>query len=231
MRPWQTLAAWARAELGREGVEVLHSLLIELYPERAEALAPLAQVPGDFANDIDPAMTCARLAEIIRDDYAWALALDVHAPGARHHFWYYSEENVEPRLGERGVDPGEQNEAFVDVPGAVQALLADLETMAPGARVAEFLLGHPQHRFTVERVQAIARAPYGEVRGHVTHRDFQPCHLIRFALSLLGMEDFDPRSKLWVRGTFLQGAPTAEDLAAGHEGDWIYPLKPELEGA
>ena len=43
------------------------------------------------------------------------------------------------------------------------------------------------------------------------------------------MEDFDPRSSLWVRGTFLQGAPIAEDLAAGVEGDWIYPLEPELD--
>lgn len=228
LRPWQTLAAWARQDLDREAVELLHSLLIELYPERAAALSRLATVPGDFAADSDPAMPVSRLAELVRRDYGWALAYDVGAPGARHHFWYYSEENVEPRLGERGVDPGDENEAFVDVPGAVQALLADLEAMAPTATTAEFLLRHPGHRFMAERVQSLAGLPYGEVRAHVTQRDFQPCHLIRFALSLLGMEDFDPRSKLWVRGTFLQGAPIAEDLAIGREDDWIYPMAPEV---
>jgi hypothetical protein len=228
MRPWQTLVAWARGELNRESVEVLHSLLIELYPERAFELSRLASAPGDYRSDVDPAMTLGALAGLIRANYGWALALDVATPEARHHFWYYSEENVEPRLGERGVDPGDDREAFVDVPGAVQALLAGLEAQPSQRTVAEFLLGHPEHRFMTERVQSLAELPYGEIRGHVSHRDFQACHLIRFALSLLGMEDFDPRSSLWVRGTFLQGAPIAQDLAAGFEGDWIYPLEPDL---
>jgi len=229
IRPWQTLASWARRELHRESVEVLHSLLIELYPDRAFEIAKLASAPGDYRSDVDPAMTLGALAYLIRHNYDWALGLDVTSPEARHHFWYYSEENVEPRLGERGVDPGDDREAFVDVPGAVQALLAKLSALPADRTVAEFLLGHPEHRFMTERVQSLAELPYGEIRGHVSHRDFQACHLIRFALSLLGMEDFDPRSSLWVRGTFLQGAPIAEDLAAGVEGDWIYPLEPELD--
>ncbi len=230
-RPWQVLEDWAREHCDRESLELFHSLLIELYPERAFELARLAAVPGDFANDSDPAMPVAELAALIRRDYGWALAMDVSAPEAGHHFWYYSEENVEPRLGERGVDPGDEHEAFVDVPGAVQALLADLERQPAAMTTAAFLLAHPGHRFMAERVQSMAGLPYGEVRGHVTHARFQPCHLIRFALSLLGMEDFDPRSSLWVRGTFLQGAPIAEDLAQGREDDWIYPLEPAEEDA
>ena len=225
------LEDWAREHCDRESLELFHSLLIELYPERAFELARLAAVPGDFANDSDPAMPVAELAALIRRDYGWALAMDVSAPEAGHHFWYYSEENVEPRLGERGVDPGDEHEAFVDVPGAVQALLADLERQPAAMTTAAFLLAHPGHRFMAERVQSMAGLPYGEVRGHVTHARFQPCHLIRFALSLLGMEDFDPRSSLWVRGTFLQGAPIAEDLAQGREDDWIYPLEPAEEDA
>ena len=43
------------------------------------------------------------------------------------------------------------------------------------------------------------------------------------------MEKLDPQSRLWVRGTFLQGAPLPEDIAAGNEGDWIYPLRPVLD--
>jgi len=228
-RPWQMLETWARDHCNRESLELLYSLLIELYPERAFALARLAAVPGDFANDSDPAMTLGELAALIRRDYGWALAIDVGGPQARHHFWYYSDENVEPRLGERGVDPGDEHEAFVDVPGAVQALLADIGKQPGTMTTAAFLLLHPGHRFMAERVQSLAGLPYGEIRGHVSHARFQPCHLIRFALSLLGMEDFDPRSSLWVRGTFLQGAPIAEDLAQGREDDWIYPLEPTPE--
>jgi hypothetical protein len=146
VRPWQTLVSWARRELHRESVEVLHSLLIELYPDRAFEIAKLSSAPGDYRSDVDPAMTLGALTGLIRHNYAWALGLDVTSAQARHHFWYYSEENVEPRLGERGVDPGDDREAFVDVPGAVQTLLAKLGTLPAERTVAEFLLGHPEHR-------------------------------------------------------------------------------------
>ena len=69
------------------------------------------------------------------------------------------------------------------------------------------------------------------MRGNVIADDFQPCHIIRFALSLLGVEKFEPVSSKWVRGTFLQGAPLAADVAAGREGDWLYPLRPTLDHA
>ena len=34
------------------------------------------------------------------------------------------------------------------------------------------------------------------------------------------------RMRIWV---FLQGAPIGEDLSAGREDDWIYPLEPATE--
>jgi hypothetical protein len=94
---------------------------------------------------------------------------------------------------------------------------------------AELLWAEPHWRSLVARVQSASGLPYGEIRGNPLAGDFQPCDIIHFALSLLGVEKFEARSSKWVRGTFLQGAPLAEDLAAGHEGDWLYPLRPVID--
>jgi len=225
-RPWAALAAWAEGHLHREGLELLHSLLIEVYPERIGDLeGDIPQIVDD-ATDVDPAMRVGDLHALVRRDYDWALAIDLSAPEARRHFWYLSEDNLEPRHGLRSVDPGEEFETFVDVVGEVQALAEALACFDPASPVAAFLFAHPEHRQTVERVQATRHAPYGEVRTNVLAADFEPCHLIRFLLTQYGMEKLDPQSRLWVRGTFLQGAPVAEDLAAGHEPDWLFPLPP-----
>jgi hypothetical protein len=225
--PWAALADWAAASLDREALEILHSLLIEVYPAIADDLAPRMLAPVDAPSDVIPHVTVGDLGDMLRSTYAWALTIDMTVPEARAHFWYLSEDNLEPRHGLRSVDPGEEFETFVDIVGELQALDSDL-LAAPGDQtVAAFLFAHPGHRLTVERVQSTADCLYGDVRANVTDKDFEPCHLIRFLLVLYGMEKLDPQSKLWVRGTFLQGAPTADDIAAGVEGDWIYPLRPQ----
>ena len=181
--------------------------------------------------DVDPAMSVGSLRALLRRDYGWAFALELDRPGARHFFWYYSEENEEPRIGVRGTDPGEAFEPLVDIPFAVRDLDRALSALPDRATVAELLLAEPDRRAIVERVQSLQGHGYGEVRGNVIAADFQPCHIIRFALSLLGVEKFEPVSSKWVRGTFLQGAPLAADVAAGQEGDWLYPLRPTLDHA
>jgi hypothetical protein len=111
----------------------------------------------------------------------------------------------------------------------VQELVRDLAAADAAQSIAAFLFAHPHHRNLVERVQTFGDLPYGEVRANVLSDDFEPCHLIRFLLTQYGMEKLDPQSRLWVRGTFLQGAPLAEDIEAGVEGDWIFPMPPRLD--
>ncbi len=222
--PWEMLAAWAEAEVGREALELLHALLLEVHPEIAEALTPDVLSGVDSPVAPQPAQRAAELQALLKERYAWARAIDLAAPEARRHFWYLSRDNLEPRLGERGVDAGEDYETYVDVVGDLQSLDKALSDTAPEETVAHLLLRHPELRLVVERVQTTQHLDYGEVRACVTHPDFEPCHLIRFTLTLYGMEKLDPQSRLWVRGTFLQGAPLAEDIAAGQAGDWIFPM-------
>ncbi len=222
--PWSALAAWAEAELGREALELLHALLLEVHGDIAQALAPevLSAVEADAKPD--PSQRIAALQTVLKDRYGWALALDLSGPGTRRHFWYLSKDNLEPRLGERGRDPGEDFETYVDVVGDLQCLDAALDAFEPDRSVAHLLLRHPELRLIVERVQTTQHLDYAEVRACATDEAFEPCHLIRFTLTLYGMEKLDPQSRLWVRGTFLQGAPLADEIAQGKEGDWIFPM-------
>ena len=226
-RPWAELCDRAASTVGREALELLHSMLIEVMPEIAAPLAEDALAIQESAADVQPQQSVGDLLGALCRYYDWALAFDRADPSANRNFWYLSEDNLEPRLGERGVDPGEPYETYVDVIGDIQALSHDLALAPAEQSLAAFLFARPQHRAIVERVQAVADLPYAEVRANVLAEDFEPCHLIRFLLTQYGMEKLDPQSRLWVRGTFLQGGPLAEDIAAGREGDWIFPLLPK----
>ncbi len=224
---WEALAAWAQTRIHRASLELLHALLIELYPDTADRLAARLIVPAR-THDVVPDMTLAALRRLLRADYGWAFAIDLAKPGARRLFWYYSRENEEPRIGLRGEDPGEAHEPMVGIADLVQRLDEDLAGWPEDTSVADLLWAAPQWRSLVARIQCASGLPYGEIRGNPLAENFQPCHVIRFALSLLGVEKFEARSSKWVRGTFLQGAPLAEDVAEGHEGDWLYPLRPDI---
>ncbi len=225
---WSTLCHWATDALHPEALETLHSALIELFPDLCgDALAAMRRSASP-PEAVDPAQSATELLAILETRYDWALAIDRTLPQARRHFWYLSADNLEPRHGVRGVDPMEEYETFVDVAGMMQSLRDALLAAPPGQTLDRLLFARPDLRHAVARVQASDGYPYGEVRANIIDADFEPCHLIRFLLTAYGMEKLDPQSRLWVRGTFLQGAPLAEDIAAGKEGDWIYPWRPEL---
>jgi len=226
---WKPLCDWAAGALHPEALETLHSALIELYPDLLDdALAAMRQsaAPPEAVN---PEQSVAELLGILEERYDWALAIDRDAPDARRHFWYLSADNLEPRHGVRGIDPMEEYETFVDVAGAMQSLAHALRAAPPDQTLDRLLFARPDLRHAVARAQASANFGHGEVRTNIIDAGFEPCHLIRFLLTTYGMEKLDPQSRLWVRGTFLQGAPLAEDIAAGKEGDWIYPLRPVLD--
>lgn len=226
---WPKLCDWAAGSLHLEALETLHSALIEIYPESCgDALAAMRQLAAP-PEAVRPEQRAEDLLGVLEQRYDWALAIDRAAPRARRHFWYLSADNLEPRHGVRGVDPMEAHETFVDVAGMMQSLHEALRAAPPGQTLDRLLFARPDLRHAVARVQASAAFELGEVRANIIDADFEPCHLIRFLLTTYGMEKLDPQSRLWVRGTFLQGAPLAEDIAAGTEGDWIYPLRPVLD--
>ena len=221
-RPWDALWHWAERALTLEGQEQLVSLMMEPYPEMVDDLADEMACDEDRQWRIWGGMTCARLATIIQDIYGWALEIDWDAPEAQARVWYVSEAKLEPRLGERRLEPVEPYEQPL-CPGRDAArLMADLKDF-DGETVAAFVLAHPEHRHIVRRAQIAARLPYAEIRGNTIGANLLPIDMLRAKLSFFGACHFDPRSDRWVRITMFQNAPYPDELATGDADDWTYP--------
>jgi hypothetical protein len=222
-RPLAAMAAVAARSGNREVEEQMNALLVELFPDFSDAIAELFPLAMKQQRSLDPEMSLAELQGLIETRYDWALEIDQSSAEARAYFWYRSEVHGENRRGERAIDSGSEKETFVDVAGAVQALYADLRTHPPNMSATRFLIELPYHAHAVSRVQTAARVPYSEIRGNIVDRDFLHMDGIRFLLSMMGLECSHPNNTRWVRGVFLQGAPTPEDILEGCGDGWIFP--------
>src|SRR5690606_35187327 len=142
--PWAAFSEVA-SRLGKGEVrEQVNAILIELYPEFSDAAAELFRDAMKIKRTVRPEMTVGGLRSLVTSRYRWALDIDQTAPGARKYFWYRSEEHGENRRGERDIDKGSENETFVDVVGAVQALFSTIERFPHDMSVARFLMMHPE---------------------------------------------------------------------------------------
>jgi hypothetical protein len=223
---WGVLAARATASVDAETNEQLNALLIECYPDFADAAAEYLPIGAARIRDLQPEMPVATLRELLRDRYDWALKMNLGDSKARRHFWYHSADNGEQRRGDRGVDPGEEFESFIDHVGMIQRLAVLLNVYDDATPIAEVVAGQPDIAYAISRVQYLAGLPYAEIRGDLGAADFLPSHLIRFFLACLGMECGNPLSMRYVRGVFFQGMRLPHEIAAGTEDDWALPEQP-----
>jgi hypothetical protein len=228
---WGDLVARAEAEFDAESVEQINSLLVETFPEFADAAADYLPIGADRERDLVPEMSVGRLRGLLRERYGWALRTDLGLSKARQYFWYHSIDNGEQRRGERIVDPHEEFESFIDHIGLIQRLTSVLACYPDDTTVAEMVADTPDLAFAASRVQYLAGLPYCEIRGGLIDRDFLPAHLIRFFLAALGMECTNPLSIRYVRGVFFPGMPLPAELERGASEDWTFPLIPQLAAA
>src|SRR6202035_2750494 len=94
-------------------------------------------------RDVRPDMRVVALRQLLHDRYGWALRMDLGNSQARRHFWYHSADNGEQRRGDRGVDPHEEFESFIDHVGMAQRLAALLTAYDDDAPVAEIIAAQP----------------------------------------------------------------------------------------
>ncbi|MEM7113786.1 MAG: hypothetical protein AAF614_15225 [Chloroflexota bacterium] len=224
-QPWQTLCEAAYGNIDIESEELLHTLLMECYPDLCDALLPQLEKP--HLAELDPTMTLERLQAVAQESYGWALSSRLLEPKSRQLFWYFSVDSEEPLIGVRGKDAGENVERPFDIPHQVANMLNDLTRCPLDETVGYFLLLHPQHRLIAHRVQALHGMDYAESHSNLVDADYIPLYHQRFQLAMYGMERFSPQSIYWVRVTLLQGAPTAQDVAEGWDDEWVFPLKPK----
>lgn len=222
--PFDALARLAEATMAPESYETFLSLLIELVPDTAQALS--AGIGGRDEFSVDPAMTARDLAALIDRDYAWALKVDMTAPGAQDYVWYKSETAEEPRRGLRHEAP-EARDLGLDMPGDIQRLRADLEAAPADQPMAHFLLMHPGHRLMVARVQSLADTHFHTPHANINADDFVPIDLVRLMnVTFHGIDktrDFLQRN---LRGVLYHGAPTRDEIRAGQGDRWFYPEEP-----
>lgn len=226
--PFAELAASLDGRVHAEAMETLHSLLIELVPEEADALVEGLVIDEELTGR--PEMSAGRLRDILRNDYAWVFRLDLDIAPAERYVWYKSVTAEEPRRGPAGeVGEGVVN-LGLDLPRLVIALDRDLAAVDPSLSTARFLIAHPQHRAIVTRVQALAGTSLHSPHADIMSGAFTPAHITRLLnVGIHGIDktrDFLDRN---LRGVLFHGAPIPEDIASGTADDlWFYPAEPNL---
>ncbi|WP_321788866.1 hypothetical protein [Paraburkholderia sp. J94] len=224
--PFATLCASLAGRVHQEGLETLHSLLIELVPDEADALAQTLVIDEELR--LEPAMRVGRLREMLRHDYAWAFAMDLDDEAARY-VWYKSVTAEEPRRGPR-EEVGDAINLALDLPRQVVRLDAELARFDATASTASFLAQQPWHRAIVTRVQALHGTHFHSPHADIMSEGFVPAHITRLLnVGVHGIDktrDFLNRN---LRGVLFHGAPTPEDLQSGHaDPHWFYPAEPTL---
>ena len=193
------------------------------------------EVGGDLIDGLDlclestklpmlyPKMRVHELADLIKKNFSWALKIDFSLKENQSRFWYVSEEKLEPRLGNRYEEEGQDLERPLDIARRVYSLHADLRSFHDDMIVAEFLMKHPEHRFIIRRIQTNAWAPYSEIHDNLIDEHCKPIDMLRCKLSFFGASKFDPKSDRWVRVNLFQGAPLKNELNDQKNDDWWMP--------
>jgi len=229
---WSVLQRYAQQQWGMETQEVINALLLELYPDVVDPLEE--QMCAQERFDLQPDMPLAEFKKIIEQRYQWALAIDFSLQDTQQVFWYRSEEKMEPRLGECGVDKGKDKEIDLAVARAVrecyEIITVCMETLNHQT-LSDMLLEYPVLKGIARRIQTMAQYRYGDIQGNLVDKNVLPIHLLRCKLSFFGVSKFDPRSRLWVRNTMFQGAPLLSDIGKPFNDDWYFPIAPTLESS
>ena len=219
--PWRRLLAESR-RCSEACQEFVIALLLEPHGDLVDDLA--MEMSSDDEYRLLPGMTVGELLRRLRRDFDWALAVDFSEAAAVGQFWYVSENKLEPRLGSRFEEAGEDWELPLDVARRVCRLAADLVGRVDEGEgrmtVADFLARCPEHRYAVRRVQNAESFPYAEIRDNLIGEDCRATDLLRCKLSFLGATTFDPKSDKWTRITLFQGAPVFDTVDAETADDW-----------
>lgn len=225
--PWDALINWSENALTLEGQELVVSLAIEPHGELVDDLAHTMAVDEAQYFAINGAQTILEAIEVIERHYQWALEIDYTEKSNSARFWYYSEEKLEPRVGERYDEPGAEKEHPLCYGRDVKALHQDLKASAgktgESEIVAGFLLSNPQHRHSLRRIQIAEQLNYAEIQDNLISSDMLPIDLLRCKLSFFGASKFDPKSDRWVRINMYQYAPFPDELESAYSDLWVYP--------
>ena len=222
---WRRILNLAESKYSLETQELIVSVLLEIHGEMIDELAN--NMENSVELKIDPSMVVRELLGLIKKSFEWALEIDFDNPEKNRRFWYYSEEKLEPRFGDRFNDPGADQEMPIAVARDVNKLFNKIKNLPGDISVGKFLQSNSEYRGIIKRVQTVAKYPYAEIRDNLLDSKMRPIDLLRFKLSFFGASKFDPKSDLWTRITLFQGAPLPDQFSNDDSDEWPFPKSPD----
>ncbi|NRD73197.1 hypothetical protein HQQ94_08065 [Shewanella sp. VB17] len=206
-----------------EAQEIFLACLIECYPETVD---PFEQsMNADETLLIPRGTDIYHMLKVLKSRYEWAIDINFYQQENKYWFWYRSEDKEEPRLGVRGIEPGDDKELLLDIARQVNYFYQALIVEPDKKTLAEFLLVSPQYASIARRVWALGHCDMGDIQMNVLAKQALPMNLLRCKLSIFGATKFDPRSDRWVRVILFQGAPLMHEI---HPHEWLFPVLPAI---
>jgi hypothetical protein len=221
--PLAALCDAVAAKVGPEALETLHSLLIELVPETADALAETLVV--DEETITRPEMSAGRLRELLHAGYRWALDMDLSTPESARYVWYKSRNAEEPRRGPWSEVAFAHN-LGLDLPRLAQALDKELADGEPKRLTAHLLLQRPDLRAFVARIQSLEGLAYHSPMMNMMGEGFVPIDVVGMMnVAIHGIDKTRDYLNRNLRGVLYHGAPLPDEIAAGASDDWFWPME------
>ena len=220
--PWNGIYHFVEDNFSLECQEMIVSLIIEPHGLLVDDLAETMST--NMIPKFDADMSLAQLKEVVEDSYQWATNIDFSLKESQHHFWYYSEDKLEPRFGSKGVDDGVEQEMPLAIGRDVSELNKLLSVTSNDISISEFVMMYPEFRHIIRRIQNTFLRPYSEVQDNLLSESMRPIDLLRFKLAFFGASKFDPKSDLWTRVSMYQGAPMPDQLSQPNYDSWSFPI-------
>jgi len=220
--PWNGIYQFVEDNFSLECQEMVVSLIIEPHGSLVDDLAETMST--NLIPKFNADMSLAQLKEVVEDSYQWATSIDFSLKESQHHFWYYSEDKLEPRFGSKGIDDGVEQEMPLAIGRDVSQLNKVLSSTSNDISISEFVMMYPEFRHIIRRIQNTFVRPYSEVQDNLLSESMRPLDLLRFKLAFFGASKFDPKSDLWTRISMYQGAPMPDQLSEPNHDCWSFPI-------
>ena len=208
-------------QISLETQEILHSIFMEPFSNLVENLTE--EMATVETKSVPIKYKIKKVINIIRQNYDWALKVDVNEQKENHFFWYTSQAKLEPRLGVQVRDHGSEKQLPFDIAHQVQNTLKLLETLPENMTISEVMIKHPETRNIIRRIIINDTSEYSEIQDNLHSDKTKPIDILRCKLSFFGASKYDPKSDLWTRITLFQGAPLPHQLQEKNACDWIFP--------
>ncbi len=204
-----------------ETQEILNSIFIEPFPELLEDL--INNMGVEEKKSVLIGYTVNDVLEIIKNNFNWALKIDITKPEENYCFWYTSQTKLEPRLGIAKKDAGIEKQLPFDIAHQIKQAVNILNKLPSNMTAAEVMINQPGLRSIIKRIIINKSMPYSEIQNNLIGKNMKPIDILRCKLSFFGASKFDPKSNLWTRITLFQGAPLPNELWKTNVNDWLFP--------